>query len=100
VLGVIGGYMQPQGQIQVLVNLLARGMEPQAAVDAPRLRVLTGGELAIEPGHELGHRMPTAVGRDPGNGGFGGCQVAQREGSRLSAGSDPRRGGSVATVDE
>jgi len=98
VIGVVGGYMQAQGQIQVLVNLLAHGMAPQDAVDAPRFRVLPGGQLTAEPGHELAARMPEVVGRDPGNGGFGGCQVVRTVGGSLSGGSDPRRGGAVVHV--
>jgi gamma-glutamyltranspeptidase / glutathione hydrolase len=98
VLGVVGGYMQAQGQVQVLVNLLARHMAPQEALDAPRFRVLLGGLLAVEPGHELAELDSEAMGRDPGSGGFGGGQVVARESGRLRGGTDRRRGGLVVDV--
>lgn len=47
-LGVVGGYMQPQGQLQVLRNVFERGMAPQDAVDAPRFRVYRGRDVALE----------------------------------------------------
>lgn len=50
--GVMGGYMQPQGHVQVLSNLVDYGLNPQSALDAPRFRVNERGgpEVAIESG--------------------------------------------------
>ena len=50
--GVMGGDIQAQGHVQVLLNLVERGMNLQQAIDAPRLRYMKGREVMMED--ELG----------------------------------------------
>lgn len=67
VLGCIGLNNHPQAQVQMLVNAIDLGMNPQQAVDAPRFRVvMTNDQIQLDPGfaaqvgYELnsrGHRM-------------------------------------------
>ncbi len=97
-LGVAGGIMQPQAQVQVLIRLLCEGHTPQDAIDAPRFKVCFGGDLALEPDHPLSRIWPEALARDPGPEGFGSANVVAVVGDRLSAGADHRRGGSARVV--
>jgi gamma-glutamyltranspeptidase/glutathione hydrolase len=46
--GVMGGAIQPQGHVQVLVNIIDRGMDLQEAIDAPRFRFTTGKSVLLE----------------------------------------------------
>jgi gamma-glutamyltranspeptidase/glutathione hydrolase len=65
--GVMGGYMQPQGHLQVASNLVDYGMNPQTALDAPRFRVDQRGGLrvAMETGVPLKTRKAlSAMGHD------------------------------------
>lgn len=48
--GVMGGFMQPQGQVQVLLRIADHRMNPQAALDAPRWQVTEKLTVEIEPG--------------------------------------------------
>lgn len=102
VFGVMGGPMQPQGHVQVLVNLLDHGLGPQQALDAPRAQLMADGRVALEPGFSLatqrelsagGHQLVPAS-QVPGPGHFGGAQLIllDEAGTRAGA-SDPRKDG-------
>ncbi len=98
VLGVAGGVMQPQAQVQLAVRTLVEGMAPQDAIDAPRFKICFGGDLALEPGHPLGERYPEALDKNPGPEGFGAAQMVGWHQGRLLAGADPRRGGHATVI--
>jgi gamma-glutamyltranspeptidase/glutathione hydrolase len=48
--GVMGGPMQPQGHVQVILNTIDWHMNPQASLDAPRWQVMRGREVLLESG--------------------------------------------------
>ncbi len=48
--GVMGAEMQPQGHLQVVSSMLDHGLNPQATLDAPRWRLGSGLDVAVEPG--------------------------------------------------
>lgn len=50
--GVMGGHMQPQGQVQVLTRILDNEWNPQASADAPRWFVTPDCELVFEDGFD------------------------------------------------
>ncbi len=54
VLGVVGGFMQPQGQVQVISHLIDHGSGPQEALAAPRVAWLGGDLVGLEAGHGPG----------------------------------------------
>jgi gamma-glutamyltranspeptidase / glutathione hydrolase len=98
--GVMGGAMQPQGHVQVLLNLVEFEMDLQQAIDAPRFRHLSGLRLALEApiGDEV-RRALAALGHDivaESGVAFGGAQAVMRLARGWAAGSDPRKDGMAA----
>ena len=95
VLGVTGGQFQPQGHVQLLVNMLEHGLDPQAALDAPRYRLEEDGTVSLEPPLEdMVDRFgrPANVVADVGN--FGNGHVIHRDAEGiLRGGTEPRRDG-------
>jgi gamma-glutamyltranspeptidase/glutathione hydrolase len=97
--GVMGGYMQPQGHLQVLSAILDHDLPLQAALDRPRWRYCEDGTLAVEDrlagvGTKLrrrGHDVRIDV---PGR--FGGAQIVRADDGVLSGATEPRKDGSVA----
>lgn len=99
--GVMGAEMQPQGHTQVVVNTLDYGMNPQAALDAPRWRVerelvhveLNTPRQIIEGLIARGHNVHI----EPEPSGFGrGQAIWQIAGGAYAAGTEARCDGSVA----
>ena len=100
--GVMGAFMQPQGQTEVLVNTLDYHMNPQEALDAPRIQWIGGKKLQLE--REAGERIAEqlrAMGHevemvdDRINMGRG--QIIWRcENGVLAAGTEPRCDGCAA----
>ena len=101
--GVMGGNMQPQGHMQILVRMLDYQQGPQAACDAPRWRFNAGLEINVEASmagatvqglSERGHHMEVI---NDSYQDFGAGQFIWRAGEPGSQGyvaaSDPRRDG-------
>lgn len=95
--GVMGAAYQPAGHVRVISNLIDFGMDPQAAIDAPRSFADAGG-LQLETGYSpkvaedlaaLGHRISWRT--SP----LGGAQaiLIDEAGGVLIGGSDPRKDG-------
>ncbi len=96
--GVMGGFMQPQGHVQVVLRTIDQRLHPQAVLDAPRWRWEQGQTVWVEPptpesvvadlkarGHDVKIvAIPSAFGRG---------QIIWRSGGGLIAGSESRADG-------
>jgi gamma-glutamyltranspeptidase/glutathione hydrolase len=100
--GVMGGPIQPPGHVQTIVRLVDYGMNPQAALDAPRWKVAPNGDVDLEAAAgpalrdglaAMGHHIEDAPDSymDFGAGQF----IVKHEGGYVAA-SDARRDGQAA----
>ncbi len=103
--GVMGGFMQPQGHVQVLIGMINDGLDPQSALDRPRFCLDVhdkAGMVAIEEGipnesitklEEMGHPVRQICGVKRSL--FGRGQIIQQDPLTrvFYAGSDPRADG-------
>ena len=98
-LGLKGGHVQPQVQVQLISNLIDFGMTPQEAISAPRFNHIEAAKVGLEPGiapsvkDELSRRGHQVVGGNPES--FGGAHaiIIDPESGAFVGGSDPRKGG-------
>lgn len=98
--GVMGDFMQPQGHLQVVTDLIDFGLEPQQCLDAPRWRWREGLTVEIEKsfskeaaaslaaaGHNIKEVEEAA--------GFGRGQIIVKQGEVYAGGTEPRCDGAV-----
>lgn len=103
--GVMGGFMQPQGHLQVFAALVDSGLDPQATLDLPRFCIddgTSGGAVSLEEGipdavmanlTERGHEVQKVAGWERAMFGRGQIILRDPQTGILCAGSDPRADG-------
>jgi len=104
--GVMGGFQQPQGHLQVISNMVDYNMDPQQALDALRFNVdiTDTNDINLEEGLDIntinelikrGHNINILSGSDRMT--MGGGQIICRdpETGIISAGSEPRKDGAA-----
>jgi gamma-glutamyltranspeptidase/glutathione hydrolase len=95
--GLMGGTMQPQGHTQLMVRMADYGQHPQAAIDGPRFRIMTGLDVNVEPSFpratldELARRGHRLVELPEGYMDFGCSQIALKVDGGYVCASDARR---------
>lgn len=102
--GVMGAFMQPQGHLQVLLRMIDEGLNPQAALDAPRWQWFQGQDVEYEEAYERdivedlkarGHKMRLAKTRDH----MGRGQIILRQDNGIYiGGTEPRTDGSIIGI--
>jgi len=102
--GVMGAYMQPQGHVQVITNMLDFGLNPQQALDAPRWQWTEGRKINVEPGFNAeiaralvkrGHDVSISL-QTPG---FGRGQIILRQDNGVLVGAgESRTDGNIACM--
>ena len=99
--GVMGGFMQPQGHVQVIMNLIDFNLNPQSALDAPRWQWMEDKKVLVE--HDLPlHIVRELIARgheityNSGYSTFGHGQIIIRDKNGvLIGGTEPRTNGAV-----
>ena len=95
--GVMGGEMQPQGHVQMMIRIFEYEQNPQVALDAPRWRVMEGLDIRVEPEFnkntiksliQMGHSI-----KEDFYFNFGGGQIIYKLDEGYLAASDPRKDG-------
>ena len=98
-LGLKGGHVQPQVQVQIISNMIDFGMTPQEAIAAPRFNHIEGAKVGLEAEfgqtvrYDLTRRGHRIFSGNPES--FGGAHaiVIDPESGAFVGGSDPRKGG-------
>lgn len=105
--GVMGGFMQPQGHVQVIANMVNDGLDPQQALDRPRFcleEAAAGSLVLLEEGipvpvmarlAEMGHPVRPVSGHARATFGRGQIITRDPETGVLCGGSDPRADGAA-----
>jgi|TARA_Y100000310_G_scaffold280314_2_gene299955 gamma-glutamyltranspeptidase/glutathione hydrolase len=96
--GVMGGHMQAQGHVQMMVRIFDYRQNPQAASDAPRWHLYEDGRVGVETGfdgkvavklanrgHEIVYHNETRI--------FGGAQLISKLDDGYCGASDHRKEG-------
>jgi gamma-glutamyltranspeptidase/glutathione hydrolase len=100
--GVMGGFMQPQGHVQVIMNSIDFKMNPQDALDAPRWQWVEGKRVFIErqfpgPAAELLEKAGHVIEPKDDCSSFGRGQIIWYTENGIMAGAtEPRADGAVA----